>query len=173
MNLKKLEWKNAIYLLTVTLPIVILDQATKVWALSLKDGGQIVVFESWWSFIYAENRGALWGIGGNFPDFYRKLIFLGLSSLITLFIVYLLLAYSENRLMKFVYGFVLGGAAGNLYDRFFRGYVIDFIDWHAGDYYHWPTFNIADAAIVVAVGLLLIELIFFQSSQVKEKEGKS
>jgi signal peptidase II len=168
--LKKLEWKNGIYLLTISLPVFILDQITKVWALSLKDGGQIVVFESWWSFIYAENRGALWGIGGNFPEFYRKLIFLGISSLITLFIVYLLFTYAENRLIKMVYGFVLGGATGNLYDRYFRGYVIDFIDWHAGDMYHWPTFNIADAAIVVAVALLAIELLFFQKPPDKEKK---
>jgi signal peptidase II len=69
-----------------------------------------------------------------------------------------------------VYGFVLGGATGNLYDRYFRGYVIDFIDWHAGDMYHWPTFNIADAAIVVAVALLAIELLFFQKPPDREKK---
>jgi signal peptidase II len=165
MNFKKFEWMNGIYLLIITFPVVVLDQITKVWALSLKNGGQVVVFESWWSFIYAENRGALWGIGGNFPEFYRKLIFLGISTVITLFIVYLLFTYAENRLIKVVYGFVLGGALGNLYDRYFRGYVIDFIDWHAGDYYHWPTFNIADASIVVAVALLLIELLFFQQKK--------
>lgn len=168
MNFKKFEWMNAFYLLIITLPVVVLDQATKFWAITLRNGGQVVVFESWWSFIYAENRGALWGIGGNFPDFYRKLIFLGISTVITLFIVYLLFTYAENRLIKVVYGFVLGGALGNLFDRYFRGYVIDFIDWHAGDYYHWPTFNIADAAIVVAVALLLIELLFFQ----KKKDSK-
>ena len=168
MNFKKFEWMNALYLLIITLPVVVLDQATKFWAITLRNGGQVVVFESWWSFIYAENRGALWGIGGNFPDFYRKLIFRGISTVITLFIVYLLFTYAENRLIKVVYGFVLGGALGNLFDRYFRGYVIDFIDWHAGDYYHWPTFNIADAAIVVAVALLLIELLFFQ----KKKDSK-
>jgi signal peptidase II len=168
MNFNKFEWRNAFYLLIITIPVVILDQATKVWAIALRNGGQVVVFESWWSFIYAENRGALWGIGGNFPEFYRKLIFLGISTVITLFIVYLLFTYAENRLIKVVYGFVLGGALGNLYDRYFRGYVIDFIDWHAGDYYHWPTFNIADAAIVVAVALLSIELLFFQ----KKKDSK-
>lgn len=170
MIFSKFEWKNTIYLLTVTVPVLILDQITKVWAMSLKDGGKITVFESWWSFIYAENRGALWGIGGNFPEFYRKLIFLGLSSLVTLFIVYLLLTYAENKIMKIVYGFVLGGATGNLYYCFFRGYVIDFIDWHAGDLYHWPTFNIADAAIVVAVILLAIELLFFQKTAAKDKK---
>ncbi|MGI6393329.1 MAG: signal peptidase II [bacterium] len=162
---EKFKWFNALYLLIVSLPIIVLDQITKIWALSLKNGNQIVVFESWWSFIYAENRGALWGIGGGFSEFYRKLVFLGISTLITLFIVYLLFTYAENRLMKIIYGLVLGGAAGNLLDRYFRGYVIDFIDWHAGDYYHWPTFNIADAAIVAAVILLGIEFLLFQTKK--------
>ncbi|HNW82811.1 MAG TPA: signal peptidase II [bacterium] len=161
---RKYEWKNLIYILTVSIPIVLADQLTKVWAISLKGSDKVTVFESWWNFIYAENRGALWGIGNDFPIFYRKLIFLGISSLITLFIVYLLLTYADNRLIKTVYGFVLGGAAGNLIDRFFRGYVIDFIDWHAAEHYHWPTFNIADAAIVVAVFLLAIEVFFNQKN---------
>ena len=167
---KKYEWKNMLYLLTISLPVILMDQFTKLWAISLKGSEQVTVFESWWSFIYVENRGALWGVGNNFPIFYRKLIFLGISSLITLFIVYLLLTYSENRLMKIVYGFVLGGAIGNLIDRFYRGYVVDFIDWHAGDYYHWPTFNIADAAIVVAVFLIAIELFFNQKKDPGEKQ---
>lgn len=165
MNLKKPEWKNSIYLLTISLPIVIVDQITKVWAMTLKGGGEKVVFESWWSFVYAENRGALWGIGSNFSEFYRKLVFLGISSAITLVIVYLLLSYSENKLMKYIYGFVIGGALGNLFDRFFRGFVVDFIDWHWGDAYHWPTFNIADAAIVVAVVLMSVEMFFFQKKK--------
>lgn len=169
LKLKKPEWKNAIYLFTVSLPIIVIDQITKVWAISLRDGGEKIVFESWWSFIYAENRGALWGIGNNFSEFMRQLVFLGISSVITLVIIYLLLSYSENKLMKFIYGFVLGGALGNLYDRFFRGFVIDFIDWHWGDAYHWPTFNIADIAIVVAVVLMSIEILFFQGGKEKGK----
>ena len=170
MNLKPVVWKNSIYLLIVSLPIVVFDQITKVWAISLKEGREVVVFKSWWSFIYAENRGALWGMGSSFSEFYRQLVFLGLSSVITLLIVYLLLTYSETKLMKYIYSFVLGGAIGNLYDRFFRGFVIDFINWHAGDYYTWPTFNVADAAIVVAVGLMLLEILFLQKSQEVNKK---
>ena len=167
LQLRKPEWRNAIYLLTVTLPIIVVDQITKVWAIAFRDGSEKVVFESWWRFIYAENRGALWGIGNDFSECYRRLVCRGISSLITLVIVYLLLAYSENRLMKYIYGFVLGGALGNLYDRFFRGYVIDFIDWHWGNAYHWPTFNIADVAIVVAVALMSIEILFYQKKEEK------
>lgn len=167
----KYEWRNLYYLLMVSFPLVLADQLTKLWALTLKGSEPVVLFESWWRFIYVENRGALWGIGNDFPIFYRKLIFLGISSVITLFIVYLLVTYSENRLMKVIYGFVLGGAIGNLIDRFFRGFVVDFVDWHAGDLYHWPTFNIADAAIVVAVFLLAIE-VFFNHKRPSEEVKK-
>lgn len=52
---------------------------------------------------------------------------------------------------------VLSGAVGNLVDRLRFSYVIDFILWHIGDKFYWPTFNIADAAIVVGVGLLVID----------------
>jgi signal peptidase II len=52
---------------------------------------------------------------------------------------------------------VLSGAVGNLIDRVRFSYVIDFILWHIGDKFYWPTFNIADAAIVVGVGLLVID----------------
>lgn len=52
---------------------------------------------------------------------------------------------------------ILGGAAGNLHDRLTYGYVTDFIDVFYGNY-HWPTFNVADSAITVGIGLFLIEI---------------
>ena len=54
---------------------------------------------------------------------------------------------------------VIGGAAGNIADRITLGYVIDFIDWHAGDFYHWPAFNIADSGITVGVFMLGYEFL--------------
>ena len=171
MKIAKINWKNAIYLLTVTLPVFIIDFFTKNWALSLKGTNGIVVFESWWNFIYVENKGALWGLGANFPDSVRQLIFLGFSTIITILVLYLLLAFAETRFIKIIYALIVAGAFGNLYDRFFRGFaVIDFIDWHAGEIYHWPTFNIADVAIVVAIFLLAFELLFLQPKRSKDKK---
>ena len=56
---------------------------------------------------------------------------------------------------------VFGGAIGNFLDRIRLRYVIDFIDWHLKDVYHWPTFNIADAAITIGVAMLLLESFFY------------
>jgi signal peptidase II len=57
---------------------------------------------------------------------------------------------------------VLGGAAGNLYDRLFYGYVTDFIEVYYRSY-HWPTFNVADSSISTGIGLLLLETLTHRS----------
>lgn len=62
---------------------------------------------------------------------------------------------------------VLGGALGNLIDRLLYGHVIDFIQWYYQDYY-WPTFNIADSAIFVGAGILMIHGLFFYRPQSSE-----
>jgi len=159
--------KNLIYLLFFALPVVIVDQLSKVWSLKLKGNVPITVIEGFFDLRYAENRGALWGLGNNLSEFYRKFIFVGLSSAITAFIFYLLMDKKNSKTMNIAYSLVLGGAIGNLYDRAFRGFVIDFISNHYKDFYTWPTYNVADAAIVVAVALLVITQLPFS----KKDEG--
>lgn len=171
MNLRRIEWKNTVYIFVITLPLVLIDQVTKVWAETLKKGNEIVVFESWWNFTYVENRGAFWGFGGNFPEILRKFLLLGLSSVFAIIILFLLLSYADNKLIKTSFGFVLAGAVGNLYDRFFKGFVVtDFIQWHIGDLFYWPTFNIADVAIVIGAGLLIIHMILLEKKNNKRAQ---
>lgn len=64
---------------------------------------------------------------------------------------------AESRSSSICFGFVLGGALGNVIDRFIYGAVIDFLDFHAFGY-HWYTFNVADCGIVIGVGLLICQL---------------
>ena len=69
--------------------------------------------------------------------------------------------WSAQRLDRYsLWGFalILGGAAGNVFDRIVWGRVTDFLDFYIGDY-HWPTFNVADSAIVIGSGLLLLDLL--------------
>ena len=65
----------------------------------------------------------------------------------------------ENRLVAVAIGMVLGGALGNVIDRFRFQAVVDFLDFHAFGY-HWPAFNVADSAISIGVGLLLYDALF-------------
>jgi signal peptidase II len=62
----------------------------------------------------------------------------------------------ENRLEACAWSLVLGGALGNLIDRVAYGYVIDFLDVYVGEW-HWPPFNLADSAITIGIGLLLLD----------------
>jgi signal peptidase II len=72
------------------------------------------------------------------------------------FIIYLLRAHPGQRLFSFALACILGGAIGNVIDRLLHGYVVDFLDFHwAG--YHFPAFNVADAAISVGAACLILD----------------
>ena len=65
----------------------------------------------------------------------------------------------ERKLMRVSLAIIIGGILGNFADRIIRGYVIDFIDFHIYDTFHWPTFNVADSAITIGIALLLIDTV--------------
>ena len=151
---------------------VILDQVTKIWAvsaLSLPNGvlpdtvyqirsRLIVVFESWWNFRLTGNRGAAWGIFGGVDDSLRVPFFFVISMIAIGAIIYIYRSAQGQKLLQTGLMLILGGAIGNLIDRVRIGYVVDFIDWHYKNH-HWPTFNIADVAISVGVGLFILDAI--------------
>jgi signal peptidase II len=114
--------------------------------------------EDYWHFRYVENPGAAWGLFGSLPEGVRRPFFhlVSLVALGFIFYMYRQLGEGQGR-ARWALAFVTGGALGNFVDRLVRGYVIDFIDWHWRNQpgMRWPTFNVADAAICVGVGLLL------------------
>ncbi len=87
---------------------------------------------------------------------WQKWFFTGVSFAASIFIVYLLRKHPDEKLFCWGLALVLGGAIGNLYDRVTLGYVVDFLSFHANGLY-WPAFNVADSAICVGVGLLLLD----------------
>lgn len=122
------------------------------------------VIRSFWSHRYAENPGAAWSFAANWPDNVRVPFFHVVSLLAILLIGYYYRKLEANqRLLGVALALVMGGALGNLADRLLRGYVIDFIDWHLNDPLwlapsrHWPTFNVADAAITTGVVLIALD----------------
>lgn len=168
---RRIIWKKAIYLLMVSLPVFIVDFLTKKWALinKLEIRKNPIEVLSWFHLTYAENRGALWGLGNTFSETMRQVVFVGISSIISLGVLYYFMTAKTNKRINIVFALIIGGAAGNIFDRFFRGFVVDFIDWHYKNVYHWPTFNIADAAIVAAAVLIGIELIIEMKNEKKKK----
>ena len=87
---------------------------------------------------------------------WQKWFFTGISVVAAIVIIVLLKKHAQNKLFCFGLALVLGGALGNLYDRMTLGYVVDFLSFHINNLY-WPAFNVADSAICVGVGLLLMD----------------
>jgi signal peptidase II len=107
---------------------------------------------------YAVNTGAAFSI---FPNQKYLFIVITLSALIGI-LFYYFKAKEDSKLFTVGLSLIFGGACGNLIDRVLYGYVIDFLDLHWKDVYHWPTFNIADSAICTGVGLLMLYLFMHQ-----------
>ena len=123
------------------------------------DAGVYAVAESCWHFRYVENPGAAWGFLSHSVWQLRTPFFLLVSLTAMGFLLYYFRHTSAGEArLRFGLSLVFGGALGNFVDRTRLGYVIDFIDWHIGEQYRWPTFNIADAAITVGVSLLLLDM---------------
>ena len=123
----------------------------------------VVIVPGFWQHRYVENPGAAWGLLSRVSESWRLPFF----HVISLLAVGIIVAFyrrleADQRLMAVALSLVLGGALGNYLDRLVRGYVIDFVDWHwkNSPSLHWPTFNVADAAICVGVLLMLGETVF-------------
>ncbi len=87
---------------------------------------------------------------------WQKWFFTAITAIAVIVITYLIRKHHQEKLFCWGLALVLGGAVGNLYDRLTLGYVVDFLFLHIEDLY-WPAFNVADSAICVGVGLLLLD----------------
>lgn len=122
--------------------------------------GGVVLSQCCLMIRYTENPGAAFGLFRSFPASARgplfHLVSIGAVLLITAYFLRLSGARQE-RWARIGLPLVLGGALGNWVDRLARGFVIDFIEAHWRDVYTWPSFNVADSAIVVGVAFLVID----------------
>ena len=163
------SWRQSgLFWLWVTLLVLILDQWTKVLASQHLGQGEVIEIFSWFDLRLAHNFGAAFSFLSDAGG-WQRWFFTGAALLISGAILYWLTSLPRSaRFEGIAFALVLSGALGNVYDRIMLGYVIDFIDWHAAGY-HWPAFNIADAAITLGVAMLLIES-FTGRSQVAEHD---
>ena len=153
--------------------VIILDQITKYYAISLKSGKVVTVIDGYFNFIYRENKGAAWSFLADTKDSFRIPFFMTVTIGAILLVLFMIYKLEENqKILKVVFPLIVGGATGNLLDRFTNGAVIDFIDWHIG-VHHWPTFNIADIALVSAMVLLGLEVILSIKKDFNEKKNNT
>jgi signal peptidase II len=135
--------------------ILVVDQLTKAALVSVLDPGEMVrIVGDYVRLVHGQNSGALFGL------FRDNAILFGIASIA---VIGLIVAYQaragSSRYMAVALGFLLGGALGNLTDRLRIGYVVDFVDIGIGDV-RWYTFNVADAAISLAIVMLVAAAIF-------------
>ncbi len=190
-------WRPSyVFLAVVTILNLAADIASKQWikryfesSHQLRATRKLEIIKGYANLIYATNKGGAWGILQAENESLRRPFFLVVSVAAIVFIISLYRKLTPGQqALKWGLPLVLGGALGNLIDRIVYGWVIDFIDCFAhkgtfaytlfagisalfggvpSDEIHWPTFNVADIAICVGVGLMAVDM--FTSRERKSK----
>ncbi len=158
--------------------VLLLDQISKAWVVArVAFGEKIAILPGYFDITHVRNKGAAFGMFSEWDSDYRVFFFYGLT-LVALGALMTLYAktQAQERRIQIPLALILGGALGNLLDRYFRGEVVDFLRLHWQDrlahwsffgkefqvYLVWPSFNVADIAITcgafaLALGMLLSE----------------
>lgn len=135
--------------------VVLLDQATKLAILQVFSVGEILPLTPFFNLTLTYNPGAAFSFladAGGWQKWFFVVLALGVSG----WIVVMLKSHCQERLLSLALSLVLGGALGNVIDRFAYGAVVDFLDFYLGTS-HFPAFNLADSAITVGAVLLIWE----------------
>ena len=137
-------------LFLLTIPLYILDQLTKWATLAyIPLHHEIPIIPGFFNLVHVTNTGSAFGLMRGLFNFH---VVFGTIMAVVMFV--LLFRKSTDQLTRFASALILSGIFGNITDRIIHGHVIDFLDFYIGRH-HWPAFNIADSAIVIAVALLL------------------
>jgi len=136
---------------------------------------RVEVIKGFFNIIHIRNSGVAFGLFKRFGNDYR-FFSMAVVLLIIVFLIFFLVSQVRKglQLQAFSLAVILGGAVGNLIDRFYLGEVIDFLDLHWGNVYHWPAFNLADSAITVGIVLILFdELVLSRKRERDSAESKA
>ena len=141
--------------LGLSLIVLIFDQFTKVLVMGYYREGDSTLVASFFNVVRAHNTGAAFsflnGAGG-----WQRWMFTGVGVAAALFILWMLRSHAAQKLFSFALACILGGAVGNVIDRLWHGYVVDFLDFHYASW-HFPAFNVADSAITIGAACLILD----------------
>jgi len=143
--------------------VLVGDQVTKAVVEDLiPEHTTVPVLPHFLNLIHAKNRGAAFGLFSDSPAPWKTVLLIVVSSLLLAMVMAVMW---RNQKLRWETGvglaLILGGALSNLFDRVRFGRVVDFLDLYCRSY-HWPTFNLADSAIVVGAGFVVFQLLFFK-----------
>ena len=141
--------------LLVAAVVIGLDQVSKYWILHSLPLYQHLTLLPFLNLAHMHNTGIAFSMLRGLPP----IAFVTLSAGVSIVLAFWLLRHPPGqRLVAAALALILGGAVGNAFDRARFGYVVDFIDFHIGSW-HFATFNIADSAITIGAGLLLLDML--------------
>ena len=147
--------------LALSLLVIVFDQITKNYFNHLLQLGQSIDLLPVFSWTLAYNTGAAFSFlhdAGGWQRWFFVALAIGVSGAMT---VWLARLPANAKVLMAGIALLVGGALGNVYDRFVLGYVIDFIHVHYRDW-HFPAFNIADCGITVGAALLILDSLFLE-----------
>ncbi|MEZ4321556.1 MAG: signal peptidase II [Myxococcota bacterium] len=166
--------RNGVFLVT-TLVGLVLDQLTKWWIVEniAFRTGEIRVIDGFLSIVHAQNPGAAFGALGGYGN---RFVVFGIFTLVALWVVFDMFRKLERNewFMSMTLGLILSGALGNAIDRIRQQYVTDFIRVYTEipavksflidnfGTYEWPSFNVADMALVIGVGMFIVHYLFIE-----------
>jgi signal peptidase II len=149
--------KTHLFCFLLSLFAITFDQATKWSILAFMPQERVIKLTSFLNLVLVFNKGTSFGLlsPSNLTEFYFIIILIILCIIFLIYMFFKLKSISEQILCSIL----IGGAIGNLLDRFFHGAVVDFIDVYYGNW-HWPAFNFADSCISCSAFLLVILNLF-------------
>ena len=142
--------------------VIVLDYVTKVAVLQSFAPGESRAVAPFFNLVLVFNKGAAFSFLATAQG-WQTLFFAAIAIVASVVISFLIVRNRRKTLFCTGLALILGGALGNLYDRVVYGHVVDFLDFHAAGW-HWPAFNVADSAITVGAGILIVESFFQKHS---------
>lgn len=143
--------QRVLYSLLLISAVVLLDQATKYYVIHYIHPYRTIEILPILNLVNIRNEGAAFGLFRSMGNTF----FIAVSIVAVIFMLWIVAGGREDWR---IFSLLTGGAVGNLIDRAVRGSVIDFLDVHVSQY-HWPAFNVADSALTIGIGLLLISML--------------
>ncbi len=135
--------------------VIVLDQLTKMLILNSFQLGDSRYVTPFFNVVRVHNTGAAFSFLAGASG-WQRWFFVGLGLVASGFIVWMLRSHPTQRLFCFAVTMIMGGALGNVLDRLLHGYVVDFLQFHAGGWY-FPSFNLADSAITLGAVTLIVD----------------
>ena len=145
----------------VAVGIFAFDFATKwISSLKLKPAGSVAVIPGYLNLTYVHNTGVAFGFFDNTESAWKPYILSAIALAALVMMTLFAVRAPRNRLLlRSALAIISGGIIGNFIDRLIHGYVVDFIDFHIHDAFHWPAFNVADSAITIGILLMFLDTV--------------